>query len=160
MGKNDEIGVKGKAKLTYTIDDEQLATYILTSATGKEDRRACKVVWVAPTTCGDAGRDLLGADGVGEEGLVHVRIDVAGDDGIDVDVVGGPLVCEGLDELSHTTLCARIGGDGEAALVGEEGGDEDNLSLAVGEHVCPCCAGKEECRGEVDGDDLEVVVGN
>ena len=141
--------------MTYAIDDEQLATNVLTSATGKKDSRACKVLWVAPTTGGDTGGDLLGADGVGEEGLVHVRGDVAGDDGIDVDVVGGPLVCEGLDELSDAALCACIRGDGEAALESQEGGEENNLALAVREHMCACCTGEEECRGQVDGDDLE-----
>lgn len=141
--------------MTYAIDDEQLATNVLTSATGKKDSRACKVLWVAPTTGGDTGGDLLGADGVGEEGLVHVRGDVAGDDGIDVDVVGGPLVCEGLDELSDAALCACIRGDGEAALESQEGGEENNLALAVREHMCACGTGEEECRGQVDGDDLE-----
>ena len=145
----------GNQKLTYPIDDKQLATNVLTGATGKKDGRSCKILWLPPTTGGDAGGDLLGSDGVGEEGLVHVGLDIAGDDGVDVDVVGGPLVCECLDELTDTTLCTRVGGDGEAALVREKGSDEDNLTLAVREHVRACCTGEEECRGEVDGDDLE-----
>ena len=142
-------------KLTYPIDDEQLATNVLTSATSKKDGRSCKILWLTPATGGDAGGDLLGSDGVGEEGLIHVGIDVAGDDSIHVDVMGGPLVCESLDELTDTPLCTRVGGDGEAALVGEKRGEEDNLTLVVGEHVGACCTGEEECRGEVDGDDLE-----
>ena len=89
--------------------------------------------------------------------MIHVGVDVAGDDGIHMDVVGGPLVCEGLDELTDTPFCTRVGGDGEAALVGKKRGEEDNLTLVVWEHVCACCTGEEECRGEVDGDDLEIV---
>ena len=144
----------GREKWTYAIDDQQFATNVLTGTTGKEDSGAGKVLGPAPSSGGDANGDLVGTDGVGEEGAVHVGGDVAGDDGVDVDVVGGPLVCEGLDELADAALCARVGGDGEAALVGEERGEEDDLAVAVGEHVGAGCAGEEECGGEVDGDDL------
>ena len=88
-------------------------------------------------------------------GLVHVGHDIARGDEIDVEVVGGPFVCECLDELSDATLCTtRVDRDGEAALVDEKGSDEGHLTL-WGSICAPAARARRTAEVRlVDGDNL------
>lgn len=72
---------------------------------------------------------------VPQQRLVHLRLDVPRRHRIDRDALGRPLVGEGLCELGDGALGGGVGGDGEAALEGEEGGEVDDCAAAGGDGV-------------------------
>ena len=87
---------------------------------------------MAPTGGGDAFEDLAVAGFVGQEGFGVGGGEVTGCDGVDLDSPGCPLVGEGLGELGYTALGRCVGGDTDAALEAEEGGDVDDLAGGAG----------------------------
>lgn len=82
--------------------------------------------------------------------LLHVGGDVAGADGVDLDVVLAPLVAEGLCELSECAFRRRVRGHGEAPLEREERAEIDDLPAAKGHHVATCRLAEQPRRLEVD----------
>ena len=56
----------------------------------------------------------------GAKGSIHVGVDVTRYEAIGIHVVGGPLICEGLDELVDAALGIHVGRHSQSALVGEE----------------------------------------
>jgi hypothetical protein len=85
--------------------------------------------------------------------------EVAGGDGVDLDSLGGPLVGEGLGELGDSAFAGGVGGDANASLKAEEGGDVDDFAAvcaeaAAGDHVAGGELGELKDAGEIDLKDL------
>src|SRR4051812_20834547 len=80
------------------IHKQYMPTNIRTGPTGKIDGRPLEVLGTPPATGRDSGRDARQPLRVVEQRRVHVRLDVAGRDGIDRDALGRPLVGEALGE--------------------------------------------------------------
>lgn len=142
------------------INSNNLPTHIGTSPTREPNDGALEIVRVTPPAHGDPLEDLPGAGLVVDQGLVHVRLDVAWGDGVDVDALAGPLVAQGLGQLCHPTFGTRVRRYGQAALEGHEAGDVDD-GAAVGarpaEHVRPEIAAQREDRRQVDLHDFVPV---
>jgi len=117
---------------------------------------------LAPAGGGDAFEDLAVAGFVGLQGFGVGGGEVAGGDGVDLDVFGGPLVGEGLGELGDAAFGGCVGGDADAALEAEEAGDIHDLSswlafgagFFAGDEVASDELGELEDAGEVDLEDL------
>ena len=71
---------------------------------------------MAPAGGGDAFEDLAVAGFVGLQGFGVGGGEVAGGDGVDLDVFGRPLVGEGFGELGDSAFAGGVGGDSNATL--------------------------------------------
>jgi len=110
---------------------------------------------LAPAGGGDAFEDLAVAGFIGLEGFGVGGGEVAGSDGVDLDVLGSPLVGQGLGELGYAAFRGCVGGDSDAALEAEEAGDVDDFAgFFVGDEVSGDELGELEDAGEVDLEDL------
>jgi len=147
-----------------SIHNHRMPAHIRTRLTRQEHRRAPEVLGRAPPP----GRDPLADAGqplrVAQQRRVHVRLDVAGRDGVDRDPPGRPLVGEALGQLRHGALGRRVRRHGEAALEGEQRGEVDDAALAARhgrdgqvEHVRAGVAAEAEDGVEVDLDDLRAA---
>ena len=65
-----------------------------------------------------------------------------------------PFVAERFGELAEGALGGGVGGDGEAALEGEEGAKVDDLASAEGHHVSAGSLAEEPDGLEVDVENL------
>lgn len=144
------------------VDNEHMAADVCAGSTGQVHGRTFKVLGRAPAAGGDAGADAGEALRVAEQGRVHLRLNIAGRDGVDGDALAGPLVGEALGDLADGALGGGVGGDGETALEGEEGGKVDDAAAAARhgggletEHVGADVAAERKDGIEVDLDDLE-----
>lgn len=156
-----------------TVDEDVGTSHEAGRVGAEEDAKAVELIdFTQAVLGGEATPDLLlGVEGGNTvEGSVHV----ARGDGVDTDLVLGPLSGNGLAELDDTSL----GGVVAALLLGVvdngagHGGDEDQAAgLASGHHGAADGLGHEESASEVDVDEtaehggvvglgLDVGVGN
>src|SRR5215213_2600911 len=140
------------------VHDEDVAVDVVARRRGEEDGRAREVLRLAPAGGRDAFEYLSVARLVPLQRRRVVGAHVAGRDGVDVDAPGRPLVGERLRELRHAALRRRVGGDGQSALEGEEGGDVDDLAAPALDHVAPGQLREAEDGREVDLDDGRPVL--
>lgn len=144
-----------------------MTTHVAARLAGEIHSSPLEILGRTPNASGDAGRDARQAFGVVQQGLVHVGGNVPGGDGVDGDAAGGPLVGETLCQLADGALGGGVGGHGEPALEGEQGGEVDDAAAAAGdggrveaEHVGASVAAEGEDGVEVDLDHVvEVLVG-
>lgn len=143
-----------------------MPTDVRTRSTGKVHRGTLEILGRAPTPRGNPRTDASQTLGVVEQGRVHLRLDIPRGNGVDGDALAGPLVGEALCELADGSFGSGVGGDGEAALEGEEGGKVDDAAAAAGdggggevEHVGADVAAEGEDGVEVYLDDLHEAVG-
>ena len=137
------------------VDDEDVAGDVVAGCGGEEDGGAGEVFGVAPAAGGDALEDLTIAGLVGLESFSVGGGEVAGRDGVDLDVAARPLVGEGFGELGNSAFAGGVCGNADAALEAEERGNVDDFAWCVaGDHVAADELAELEDRGEVDLQDL------
>lgn len=115
-----------------TVDGNQFARNVAAGTTGQEDNHTLEVLRFAPPAGGNTSHDTGVAIGIVDQRNIHVGINVAGSNGIDVDALGHPLVGKSFGQLADTTLGGRIGGDSDATLEGQERCDVDNIPATAG----------------------------
>ena len=92
---------------------------------------------------------------VGLQGFGVGGGEVAGGDGVDLNVLGGPLVGEGFGELGYSAFGGGVSGDSDAALEAEERGDVNDLAWCLASNeISGDELGELEDAGEVDLQDL------
>lgn len=95
---------------THPIDDQHLPGNIRAGLAAEEEQRSSKVFGLTPPTSRDPFRNLAETCRICEELFVHVGCDIPRSNSIDLHIVSGPLVGEGLDELSDGALGGGISG--------------------------------------------------
>lgn len=135
-----------------TVNEQVGAGHEAGGVGAEVDAKAVELVDIAQAVLGsEAAPDLL--LGVESGNTVEGSVHVARRDGVDTDLVLGPLGGDGLAELDD----AGLGGVVAALLLGVvdngagHGGDEDQAArLASGHHGAADGLGHEECTSEVD----------
>ena len=147
------------------VDDQGMPADVGAGPAGQVDAGTLEVVGGAPPPRGDAVRDAGQPGRVGQQGGVHVRLDVARGDGVDGDAARGPAVGERLGQLADGALGGGVGRHVEAALEGEEGAEVYHAAAAAeggelgeGEHVGAHVAAEGEDGVEVDLHDLRALL--
>lgn len=108
-----------------------MPTNIRSRSTRQINRRPLEILGRPPLPRRNPRRDALQPLRVRQQRLIHIRLDVPRRNGVDGDALGRPLVGEALGQLSDGALGRRVGGDGEAALEGQEGGEVDDAASAA-----------------------------
>lgn len=150
-----------------TVHDQHMAANIGARPRRKVHRCALEVFRGAPAASRDSSANASQSLGVVEQGCVHVRLNVAGSNGVNRDALGRPLVGKRLCQLADSTLGSCVGRDSKTALEGKEGCVVDDTAAAASdgrglqlEHMGADVAAEGEDGVEVDLDDLvEVAVG-
>ena len=131
-------------------------------ACGRAEEESCsgEVLRLPPAGGWDALEDLAIAGFVGLEGFGVGGAEVAGSYGVDLNAFGRPLVGESLGELGNATFAGGVGGDADASLEAEKGGDVDDFAVPAGNHVASGELGELEGASEVDLKDVIPVFEN
>ena len=74
------------------VNSNNLSRHITTSLTSQKHNHALEILGFTPSTSRDSSHNAGIAVGIVDERNVHVRVNVAGCDGINVDALGDPLV--------------------------------------------------------------------
>ena len=137
------------------IDGEHRAGDVVAGGGAQVERCAGEVLRLAPAGGGDALEDLAVAGLVGLQGFGVGGGEVAGGDGVDLNVLRRPLVGESLGELRDAAFAGGVRRDSDASLKAEQAGDVHDLSGRIARDDI---SGEElaelEDAGEVDLQDL------
>src|SRR5450631_869756 len=134
------------------IDHQDVTLDIVAGLGGQQHGRAGKVGRQAPATYGNSVENCGGAHGVGTQSRRVVSGHVAGCDGVDVDALVGPLIRQGLGELSYGALGRGIAGDQDAALERKQRGGVDDFAVTLREHLAAGVLAEEPYAVEVGVD--------
>ena len=128
---------------------------VVTCGGAKVESGAGQVLWLSPASSRDAFKDLAIAGFVGLQSFCVTSGEVARGNGVDLDALGCPLVRKGFGKLGHSAFACGVGGNADATLEAEQGGDIDDLAAvdagaAAGDHVARYKLGKLKDAGQVD----------
>jgi hypothetical protein len=145
------------------VHGEDSAGDVVAGGRAEVESGAGDVFGLAPACGGNALEDLAVAGLIGLEGFGVGGGEVAGCDGVDLDAFGSPLVGEGLGELGYSAFAGGVGGNSDAALKAQEGGDVDDFAAvcakaAAWDHVAGGELGELKDTGEIDLKDLLPVL--
>src|ERR1035437_3667143 len=99
-----DFGRTALAAEPSAIDDQDVAVHVIACIRGKKDRSTSEIRRQAPAAHGNPGKNGSGARGVCPQSGGIVSGHIAGSDGVDVDALVAPFICQRLGQLRNRTL--------------------------------------------------------
>jgi len=141
------------------VDEQDVTIDVVGGGGCEEHGSATQILRCAPAASGDAFEDSLGAFRILLQRLGIVGGKVTGSNSVDLHTLACPLVGKGLGKLADAALGCSISGHVDATLEGEQRGDVDDLSGALGEHLAAGILAEPEDAVQVHVDNGLPVLG-